>query len=61
MPGRNRDLSERAPCQTTRNYRRSRILKDQPAAAELEHTDEELKHEDAEKIAGGGVKKVGPF
>ncbi|MGA7415917.1 MAG: hypothetical protein WBW33_35930 [Bryobacteraceae bacterium] len=29
-------------------------LKDQPAAAELEHTNEELKPVDAEKIAGGG-------
>ncbi len=29
-------------------------LKDQPAAAELEHTNEELTREDAEKIAGGG-------
>jgi hypothetical protein len=32
----------------------SESLKDQPAAAELEHTNEELKPEDAEKIAGGG-------
>lgn len=29
-------------------------LKDQPAAAELEQTNEELKPEDAEKVAGGG-------
>jgi len=28
--------------------------KDQPAPAELEHKSEELKPEDAEKIAGGG-------
>ncbi len=28
--------------------------KDQPASAELEHKSEELKPEDAEKIAGGG-------
>ncbi|MGA7409477.1 MAG: hypothetical protein WBW33_03265 [Bryobacteraceae bacterium] len=31
-------------------------IKDEPAAAELEHTNEELKHEDAVKIAGGHGK-----
>ena len=31
--------------------------KDQPATAELEQIHEELKHEDVEKIAGGGHGK----
>ena len=30
-------------------------VKSQPAAAELENTNEELKDEDAEKVAGGGL------
>jgi hypothetical protein len=32
------------------------LKKDQAAAAELETKSEELKAEDAEKVAGGGVK-----
>ena len=40
----------------TKEEPKKEAIKDQPVTEELEHTNEELKHEDAEKIAGGHGK-----
>jgi len=40
--------------------KKEELIKDQPAAAELEHKSDEIKPEDAENITGGGHHPTPP-